>query len=106
VARRIADLCAYPFQFNRKLDWWELIRDPGKLPGFEGCKHLWLHPRLSEQGFDQIEDVDGIVKVFYLIPITPLERHLLLEHGRGALQNYLEENNNIDVLRDRFDPPS
>jgi hypothetical protein len=104
VARRVADICAYPFQHDRKLDWWELIRDPGRLPGFQGCKHLLLHPRLSPEGFDLVEDPDGIVKVLYLIPITPLERHLLLEHGRQALQEYLAENN-IDVLEDRFDPP-
>jgi hypothetical protein len=104
VARRIADVCAYPFQFDRKLDWWEVIRDPGRLPGFEGCQHLLLHPRLTPEGFDQIEDPDGIVKVLHLVPITPLERQLLLEHGRRALQEYLAENE-IDVLKDRFDPP-
>ncbi len=104
VARRIADICAYPFQYDRKLDWWELINNPGRWPGFEGCKHLLLHPRLSPQGFDQVEDPDGIVKVLYLVPITPKERRLLLEHCRHALQDYLAENE-IDVLKDRFDPP-
>src|SRR5262249_52940889 len=100
----VADICAYPFQFDRKLDWWEVIRDPGRLPGFEGCKHLLLHPRLTPEGFDQIEDVDGVVKVLYLVPITPLERHLLLAHGRRAFQKHLADNE-IDILKDRFDPP-
>jgi tetratricopeptide (TPR) repeat protein len=104
VARRVADVCAYPFQFDRKLDWWEVILDPGRLPGFQGCKHLLLHPRLGPKGFDLVEDPEGIVKVLYLVPITPLERRLLVEHGRCALQEYLA-NNDIDILKDRFDPP-
>jgi Flp pilus assembly protein TadD len=103
VARRIADLCAYPFQHNRKLDWWELIRDPGKLPGFEGCKHLLLHPRLTAEGINEVEDPDGVVKILMAIPITPLERHLILEHGRQALIDHWVENG-TDVLSDRFDP--
>jgi hypothetical protein len=74
------------------------------LPGFKRCKHLLLHPRLSPDGFDLVEDPDGVVKVLYLVPITPLERHLLLEHGRRVLQAYFAEND-IDVLKDRFDPP-
>jgi tetratricopeptide (TPR) repeat protein len=104
VARRVADVCAYPFQHGRKLDWWEVIVDPGRLPGFAGCKHLLQHPRLSPHGFDQVSDLDGTVKVLYLVPITPLERRLLVEHGRDALQDHLVRNN-IDVLKDRFDPP-
>jgi tetratricopeptide (TPR) repeat protein len=104
VARRVADTCAYPFQYDRKLDWWEVIRNPGRLPGFEGCQHILLHPRLNPEGFDLVEDPEGIVKVLYLVPITPLERHLIVEHGRQALQEYLAAND-IDILKDRFDPP-
>jgi Flp pilus assembly protein TadD len=103
VARRIADLVAYPFQYDRKLDWWELIRDPGRLPGFTGCKHLLLHPRLTEEGFDVVEDSEGVVKILMAIPITPHERQLILEHGRDALLDYLASNK-IDVLSDRTDP--
>ena len=74
--------------------------DPGRLPGFAGCKHLLLHPRLSPEGFDTVDDPEGVVKVLMAIPITPHERHLILEHGRDALINYLAENE-IDVLTDR-----
>ncbi len=102
MARRVADLCAYPFQHERKLDWWEVLSNPGRLPGFNGCKHLLLHPRLSPEGFDLVEDSEGIVKVLYVLPITPRERQLLLEHGREALVDYFVEND-IDVLSDRVD---
>jgi len=104
VARRVADVCAYPFQHGLRLDWWEVIRDPGRLPGFPGCEHLLLHPRLAPEGFDEIDDPDGVVKVLYLVPITPGERRLLLDEGRDALVAYLEANA-IDVLRDRDDSP-
>lgn len=103
VARRIADVCTYPFQYDRKLDWWEVIRDPGRLPGFEGCKHLLLHPKLSDEADDLIEDVKGVVKIIYLIPITPQERHLIVDHGRDALIDHFAENE-IDVCSDRFAP--
>jgi hypothetical protein len=104
VARRVADVCTYPFQFDRKLDWWEVIRDPGRMPGFEGCKHLLLHPKLTPEGFDTVEDEEGLIKVLCLIPITPLERHLIVDHGRQALVEYWTDND-TDVLSDRFDPP-
>ena len=104
MARRIADVCAYPFEFDRKLDWWEVIRFPGPLPGFRGCKHLLLHPRLNSEGFDLVDDTEGVVKVIYLVPITPLERQLFLDHGREALIDHFVRNE-IDVLSDRFDPP-
>jgi hypothetical protein len=104
VARRIADVCAYPFQYDRKLDWWEVIKNPGPLPGFEGCKHLLLHPKLAAQAEDRIKDEDGLIKLLFLVPITPQERHLIVDHGRDALTDHLSANE-VDVLSDRFAPP-
>lgn len=103
VAQRLADLAAYPFEHDLKLGWWEVIRQAGPLPQFDGCRHILLHPRLADEGFDEIEHPDGTIKVLYVVPITPLERHLILSHGSRDLVNHWAEDG-TDVLRDRWAP--
>jgi hypothetical protein len=102
VARRLADIATYPFQHGLKLDWWEVISNPGPIPHFPGCRHLLLHPRLTEWGTDEIDHPDGAIKVLYVIPITPQERHLFIDHGRAALLDHWDEA--VDVLSDRWAP--
>ena len=58
----------------------------------------------------QLEDVvvvehrtDGEIKVLYVVPITPLERHLLVDHGRESFIEYVS-GNGIDLLSDRWAP--
>jgi hypothetical protein len=103
VAQRLADLAAYPFEHDLKLDWWEVIRQAGPIPQFEGCRHILLHPRFAETGFDEIEHPDGTIKVLYVVPITPQERHLVVDHGREHLENHWVDQE-TDVLRDRWAP--
>lgn len=103
VARFLANVATYPFQWDLKLEWWEVLARPGKIPFFAGCPHLLLHPRLTPEGFDEVDDEEGTVKLLYLVPITPLERHLLVDHGREEFLEYLEQEE-IDLLRDRFAP--
>lgn len=102
MARRLADMANYPFQYGLKLDWWEVITNPGPIPHFAGCRHMLLHPRLTEQGTDEIDHPDGAIKVLYIIPITPQERHLLIDHGRDALREHWD--GAVDVLGDRWAP--
>jgi hypothetical protein len=104
VARYLSNVAAYPFANGLTLDWWELIPNAGRLPGFEGCKHLLLHPRLVEGGLDEVDDEDGPVRILYVVPITPFERHLLAVHGKDSFLDYVEEEG-VDLLSDRFDPP-
>src|SRR5262249_54537875 len=67
----LANLAESPFENRLKLDWWEVINNPGHIPGFSGCKHLLLHPRFAPDGTDTLEDPDGPVKLLYVVPITP-----------------------------------
>jgi hypothetical protein len=103
LARFLCNVATYPFHYQRKLDWWEVISHPGLIPSFEGCKHLLLHPRLTEAGIDEVEDEDGLIKILYIVPITPIERHLLVEHGKDSFLEYIEKEE-IDLLQDRFAP--
>lgn len=103
VAQRLADLAAYPFQHDLKLDWWEVIRQAGPIPHFDGCRHVLLHPRFSEEGCDVIQHPDGTIRVLYVVPITPQERHLTVDHGREHLVNHWIEHG-ADLLSDRWAP--
>jgi hypothetical protein len=91
-----------PFDHDRTLDWWHVINNPGNIPLFPGCRHLLLRSRFTEKGFDELEDPEGPVKLLYVVPITPMERHLLVDHGREGFLDYVEENQ-IDLLCDRKD---
>jgi hypothetical protein len=104
LARLLADVAEYPFQNRLKLDWWEIIPTVYRIPVFTGCRHLLLHPKLVTEGMDKIEDEDGTVKLLYVVPITPLERHLLAEHGRQAYLDYIKDEG-VDILADRCDDP-
>jgi hypothetical protein len=84
------------------LDWWEIIRDPGSIPLFHGCNHVMLTPPWSETGLKQFDDEDGLIRFLHVIPITPVERHLLKDHGREALLAYLDDQE-IDLFSDRQD---
>jgi hypothetical protein len=104
AAGLLANLAQYPFDHNLELDWWEVINRPGFIPLFPGCRHLLLHPPLTPNGLDHVADPDGAVKLLYVVPITPLERHLLVEHGRESYQRHVAEGG-VDLLADRSDPP-
>jgi hypothetical protein len=103
LSRWLVNVAEYPFHYGRTLDWWHVLSNPGPIPHFPNCPHLILHPRLTAEGFDTIEDRDGLIKVFYVVPITPLERHLAVDLGGTTLPDYWAENG-IDVLSDRTDP--
>jgi hypothetical protein len=104
VARKLADVAEYPFENGLKLDWWHIIPKAGAIPAFPGCRHLLLHPKFKNEGFDTIDDEDGLVKVLYVVPITPRERHIIIAHGRNAFWDYVEDER-IDILTDRHDEP-
>ena len=103
IARFLANVAEYAFDHRRTLDWWHVIGNPGEIPHFAGCKHLLLHPRFTDEGFDTVPDGDGVVKVFFVVPITPLERHLLVDHGRDEFIDYAADKE-IDLFSDRTDP--
>jgi hypothetical protein len=47
---------------------------------------------------------DGLAGRRRVVPITPHERHLLLDHGRTAFRAYTVREE-IDLFADRTDPP-
>jgi len=100
VARFIANLTEYPFINDLKLDWWERLINPGKIPMFESCSQLVFFPSLVDNGLQTIDDLDGLIKLLYVVPITSFENHLLKEHGVDAFEQYIEDNC-IDILSDR-----
>jgi hypothetical protein len=100
LAQFLANMSLYPFDHGCALDWWHTLAKPGPIPHFPGCAHVLLHPRFTEEGFDTIDDEDGLVKVLYVVPITAHERHLLIDHGRTAFVDHLVEHE-IDLFADR-----
>ncbi len=104
VARFLADLAEYPFDHNRTLDFWHVLKQPGKIPHFPSCPHLIFHPRMTEAGFDTIADSEGEIRVFFVVPITPHERQLAIDRGKDALLDYWCEME-VDLFVDRIDPP-
>jgi hypothetical protein len=100
VARYLANLVAYPFVNERKMDWWEIITNAGTIPYFSACSHLLLHPRIAPEGFDELDDAEGRIKLIYIVPITPSERKLLVQGGKSAFEDYVN-GERIDLLRDR-----
>lgn len=100
VARYLADIAEYPFMHDRKLDWWERLANPGKIPLFPECTQILFHPALVEGALDVIDDDEGPVKLLYVVPITPTENHILREHGKDAFNDYVAENE-IDILSNR-----
>jgi hypothetical protein len=102
VARFLVNVAEYPFHNDLKLDWWEVVSRPGTIPFFPGCRHLLLHPSLAVKGFDRIDDPDGPVKLLYVVPITPMERHLMVDHGREAFIRHAKTEG-LDLCKDRRD---
>ena len=100
LAAFLAELATYPFQEGCRLDWGERVVDIGQIPQFSGCRDVFLMPSLVEQGLQTIADPDGLVKLLYVVPITPFENHLLKVHGIEAFEAHLEEQD-IDILADR-----
>jgi hypothetical protein len=104
VARYLANIAEYPFENSRALDWWHVLANPGRIPGFPNCRHLIFHPRLTAAGFDTLDDPDGEVKFLAVVPITPHERHLAVDHNKDALLDHWEQHG-TDILADRVPPP-
>ncbi|MFO0878445.1 MAG: suppressor of fused domain protein [Gemmataceae bacterium] len=102
-ARFLANVASYPFQWGLRLDWWEIIRDVHPIPGFPGCRHLLLHPRFTPESFDEIDDEEGKIKLLYIVPLTPLERHILTNQGREEFMAFVTRER-IDLLADRHAP--
>jgi Suppressor of fused protein (SUFU) len=102
MARFLANIAEYPFENARALDWWHVLLSPGRIPGFPGCPHLLFHPRLTDAGFDTVDDPEGQVKLLAVVPITPHERHLAVDHNKDALRDYWEKEG-TDILADRSD---
>jgi suppressor of fused protein SUFU len=97
----LANLTEYPFMYDLKLDLWEHLVDPGKIPMFSECKTLLLGPTLSEQSLSSFPPPDADVKVLHLYPLTELETHVVSEHGREEFVEYVK-NEGIDLFSDRI----
>ena len=98
----LANLTEYPFDYELKLDWWEHLVDPGKMPMFSGCKTLLLAPALSEIALKPFPLPDSEVKVLHIYPLTDMETHMVADHGREEFVEFIEEKI-IDLFSDRSD---
>jgi hypothetical protein len=98
----MANLTQYPFDYELKLDWWEHLVDPGKMPMFSGCKTLLLAPALSEIALKPFLLSGSEVKVLHIYPLTDQETHMVADHGREEFVEFIEERK-IDLFSDRSD---
>ncbi|MFM7149171.1 MAG: suppressor of fused domain protein [Gemmataceae bacterium] len=105
MARFLANLAAYPFQFQKTLDWGHVLHQVGTIPGFTGCRHLLLHAAPDDKGVDQITDETGPIRILQAYPLTAEERQILIEQGEDAFRQHLRTMK-IDLLCDRTGEPS
>jgi hypothetical protein len=102
LAAFVANVAQYPFHWDRSVDVWERLANPGVIPTFPGCTQLLFAPAFSEDPFDTFAAPDDDVRLLYAIPITPHENHLLAEHGREPFLSYVDEHE-IDLFAPRSD---
>ena len=95
VARFMANLATYPFHHQVSLDWWHKIRDPGRIPLFNGAESILLHPAFVEGGWDLIETVPPV----RLLNVVPISGEASKLRTRASLSDYLWND-----LRDPFLP--
>jgi hypothetical protein len=100
VARFLANVALYPFYHGLALGPWEVIRDPGRVPGRPGCPHVLLCPQTAPGGIEALTTPYGEVQLLFVIPITPAERQILRRGGRVAFTDYVVTAG-IDLLSDR-----
>jgi len=102
LASFVANAAQYPFHWDRSVDAWERLANPGAIPLFPGCTQLLFAPSLGEEPFDTFAAPDDDVRLLYAIPVTPHENHLLAEHGREPFLSHVDERE-IDLFAPRTD---
>jgi hypothetical protein len=101
VARFLANLALYPFYHGLALGPWEVIPEPGPIPGCVGCKHALLCPQTAPGGIESLTTPEGDeIRLLFVVPITPSERLLLQHGGREAFTAHVLDRN-IDLMSDR-----
>jgi hypothetical protein len=102
LATLLANVAEYPFTYDRRIDWWERIVNPGGVAAFPHCPHLLLAPMFGDEPLERFPAPDDDVKVISVVPITEREGHVLKEHGREAFLDYCEEHG-VDIYAPRSD---
>jgi len=100
AATFLAQLAATASQPQAAFDWQTRVDVPAGVPGFASCREVWLHPALTDDDPDTLDDPQGPVKVLYVIPLTEYESFVLRREGPLALREYASANS-IDLLEPR-----
>jgi hypothetical protein len=99
VTRFLANLANYPWDHERALDWWHVLRNPGRIPAFPNCSSVLLHPRFTPEGWDHLHHENEVVRLLNVVPITEAERERAAAATRDLLQDW--EKDDIDIFVDR-----
>jgi hypothetical protein len=102
ATRFLANMAQYPWDHERALDWWHILRNPGPIPGFPGCSAILFHPKFVESGCDHVHFGEMAVHLLNVVPITELERQRAVEDHPQRLMEKLRDDG-VDVFRDRTD---
>lgn len=100
AAAFLAELAAAAAQPAAAFDWQTRAQVAAGVPGFARCQEVWLHPAFADDDPDTLEDVDGSIKLLYVIPLTEYESFVLTQQGPVALREYTQANG-IDLLAPR-----
>jgi hypothetical protein len=98
----LANLAAYPFTNDLKLDWWESLRSPGAIPAFADCTQVLIAPSIHDDAWSRFAPPDDDVKLLHVIPVTRTEHHVLQDHGRESFLEFVEERG-VDIFAPRAD---
>jgi hypothetical protein len=102
ATRFLANMAQYPWDHERALDWWHILRNPGPIPGFPGCSAILFHPKFVESGCDHVHFGETTVHLLNVVPITELERQRAVKDHPQRLMQALRDDG-VDLFRDRND---
>ncbi|MFL6657243.1 MAG: suppressor of fused domain protein [Massilia sp.] len=105
LADFLANLAEYPVMYDRRLDWWERLINPGVIPAFPACSQILIAPPFGDDPFERFPSPDDDVKLLWMIPITAREGHILKTQGRSAFLDYWEAEG-VDIFSPRSDTPA
>ncbi len=85
----LANVSLYPYINNTYFDWWHILPNINKVPGFPSAACLLLHPSFVENGWDLICTEEAHVKILNLVPITSEEFELSKKTSIEALLEFM-----------------
>ena len=100
ISTFLANLAVYPFLNDTFFDWYHIVPNPKKIPGYKTADKILFLPAFVENGWDTITAGKQNVKILNAVPITDIEKAIVKDKGIEALFSYFETKH-IDIFSGR-----